>query len=96
MLTKFTPFTFETAVPESVGVDSTSLADFEAAVRESKNIENEVDSFEIFVEDDKVILKKFNPKCAFCGGISQGVTYNGYEVCLKCIDKLNELKDLAT
>ncbi len=37
MLTKFTPFTFETAVPETVGIDSTTLADFEAAIREAKN-----------------------------------------------------------
>lgn len=34
MLTKFIPFTFETAVPESVGVDSGSIAGFEAAIRE--------------------------------------------------------------
>lgn len=34
MLTKFIPFTFETAVPESVGVDSGSIARFEAAIRE--------------------------------------------------------------
>lgn len=37
MLTKFTPFTFETAVPESVGIDSAALADFEAAIRERKS-----------------------------------------------------------
>lgn len=78
------------------GVDKMGRVVIPKEIRSQLNIENEVDSFEIFVEDDKVILKKFNPKCAFCGGISQGVTYNGYEVCLKCIDKLNELKDLAT
>lgn len=37
MLTKFTPFTFETAVPETVGIDRESIAEFEAAIRETKN-----------------------------------------------------------
>ena len=37
MLTKFTPFTFETATPESVGIDSSAIAEFEAAIRERKS-----------------------------------------------------------
>ena len=34
MLTKFTPFTFETASPESVGIAPASIAEFEARLRE--------------------------------------------------------------
>jgi len=36
MVTKFTPFTFETAIPEEVGISSAAIAAFEARIRENK------------------------------------------------------------
>lgn len=36
MITGFTPFEFETSTPEAVGIDSRSIADFEAKLRERK------------------------------------------------------------
>ncbi|MBQ8551823.1 MAG: serine hydrolase [Clostridia bacterium] len=38
MLTKFTPFKFETAIPETVGVDSAAIAEFERAIREKNAV----------------------------------------------------------
>ena len=37
MLTRFTPFVFETAAPEAVGIDRTAIAEFEFAIRERKS-----------------------------------------------------------
>ncbi len=36
MLTRFTPFTFETAVPETLGIDSTAIAEFQRRTQELK------------------------------------------------------------
>ncbi len=35
------------------------------------------DGVEIFVENDRVILKKYEPACLFCGDAEDVVTYKG-------------------
>ena len=47
------------------------------------------DAMEIFVEDDKIILKKYQPCCIFCGNIEINVLFNDKRVCKDCIEKLN-------
>ena len=47
------------------------------------------DPLEIFVEDDKIILKKYQPCCIFCGNIENNVLFNDKRVCKDCIEKLN-------
>ena len=42
------------------------------------------DHLEIFVEDNKIILKKHQPGCIFCGNTEQIVTFKGKLVCLDC------------
>ena len=42
------------------------------------------DHLEIFVEDNKIILKKYQPGCIFCGNTEQIVTFKGKLVCLDC------------
>lgn len=50
------------------------------------------ESVEIFVDADKVILKKYNPSCLFCASTDDTVMYNGKLVCKDCIEKLNKIK----
>lgn len=63
-------------------------------IRNQLGIENDVDSFEIYTEDDKVILKKFVPSCVFCQSSENIIEFSGYNVCSSCIDKLNLAKDI--
>lgn len=42
------------------------------------------DALEIFVEDDNIILKKYEPFCIFCGGSQQLTAYEGKNVCAHC------------
>ena len=35
---------------------------------------NNRDAVEIFVEDDKIILKKYEPSCIFCGNMFRAVS----------------------
>jgi transcriptional pleiotropic regulator of transition state genes len=57
-------------------------------IRKNLNIENR-DTVEIFVEEDKIILKKYQPCCIFCGNIENNVLFNDKRVCKDCIEKLN-------
>ena len=49
------------------------------------------DSLEIFIEDNTIILKKYQPTCVFCGD-SKGVrVFKGKNVCADCAKSLAEL-----
>ena len=50
----------------------------------------ERDPLEIYVDGDSVILKKYQPSCIFCDGLSGLVEYKGRNVCSSCIRKLKE------
>ena len=63
-----------------------------AALR--KTMDYDVDEpLEIFVDDDKVILKKYNPSCLFCGSSDNTVKYKEKLVCAECARKLKELTE---
>lgn len=46
------------------------------------------DSLEIFVEEDSIILKKYQPCCIFCGEATNVVSFMGKNVCGRCIASL--------
>ncbi len=48
------------------------------------------DGVEIFVEKDRVILKKYEPACLFCGDAEDVVTYKDKKICKKCLRELQE------
>ncbi|MBQ5840508.1 MAG: AbrB/MazE/SpoVT family DNA-binding domain-containing protein [Clostridia bacterium] len=50
------------------------------------------DSLEIFIEDNTIILKKYQPACIFCGNARDVSTYKGKNVCSSCADALAERK----
>ena len=52
----------------------------------------EKDSLEIFVDGEKIILKKYIPRCIFCGSSKELITYNDKLVCNKCIAKMSEIE----
>lgn len=64
-------------------------------LRNQLKVENDKDSFEIFIEGDKIILKKYHPTCVFCNRLGPSVEYAGHTVCKACIERLaNEGKDI--
>lgn len=46
------------------------------------------DSIEIFVDNDNIILKKYNPACFFCENMTDLKLFEGKNICRNCIDKL--------
>ena len=59
-------------------------------IRKKFDIIDDQDSFEIFVEEDKIILKKYQPGCLFCGENEDTVYFQGKTICRKCLDALRE------
>lgn len=57
-------------------------------IRKQLNIENNKDSFEIFLEGDMVVLKKYNSKCIFCKSLKDTIVYEGRVVCKECVEKM--------
>ncbi|MDR1779030.1 MAG: AbrB/MazE/SpoVT family DNA-binding domain-containing protein [Clostridiales Family XIII bacterium] len=48
------------------------------------------DPLEIFVDDDAIILKKYEPACVFCGSATDVVQIYGKNVCKECIRNMKE------
>lgn len=46
------------------------------------------DELEIYLENDRIILQKFEPSCIFCGSSRGLVTYHGKNVCQNCVHNL--------
>lgn len=50
----------------------------------------ERDELEIFMENDRIILKKYEPACIFCASSRGLISYRGKNVCQECVKKMNE------
>lgn len=49
------------------------------------------DAIEIYTDDDKIILKKFQRTCIFCGSGEECVEYKGKTICAACMAELKGL-----
>lgn len=62
-------------------------------LRKQLGMKNNEDCFEIFTDDNSIILRKHQPSCIFCGESEEILPFNGYMICLDCIDKLTNKKN---
>ena len=49
------------------------------------------DSLEVFVKDDYIMLKKYEPTCIFCGSSEDVKDVKGKMICSECIRELKKL-----
>lgn len=47
---------------------------------------------ELFVDDDMIMLRKYNRGCLFCGEMDDLVDVKGKKVCRECLDKIKQAK----
>ena len=59
-------------------------------IRKKLGIEN-TDPVEIYVEDEKIILKKYQPACHFCGSVDNITEFKDKKICSTCIKALREI-----
>lgn len=50
----------------------------------------ERDPLEIYVSEDTIMLKKYQPSCVFCDSVKGIINYKGKNVCTNCIEALNK------
>lgn len=49
------------------------------------------DPVEIFIDDEFILLKKYQPSCIFCNEVRDVTSFNGKMVCRNCLEKLKDL-----
>lgn len=59
-------------------------------IRKNLNI-NPRDSIEIFTDEHRIVLQKYEPACIFCGNADKVVYYEGKRICTECIDKIKSM-----
>lgn len=60
-------------------------------LRKSMDIDEKGASVEIFIDDDRIILKKYQPACLFCGNADEVAYYKGKLICRACLTELSAL-----
>jgi transcriptional pleiotropic regulator of transition state genes len=58
-------------------------------LRRTMGIE-EKDALEIYVDNEKIILKKYEPACIFCGNAEEVINYKGKNLCRNCLTELTK------
>jgi len=49
------------------------------------------DSLEIYTEGDKILLKKYDPACVFCGKSDNIISFKGKLICSGCFEEMKAL-----
>ncbi|MEZ0537071.1 AbrB/MazE/SpoVT family DNA-binding domain-containing protein [Caldicellulosiruptoraceae bacterium PP1] len=50
----------------------------------------EKDALEIFVDGDKIVLRKYEPACIFCGNAKDVIYYKGKNICKECFEEIKK------
>ena len=61
-------------------------------LRNKLNI-NVRDEVEIYVENNSIILKKFEPDCIFCGNTSSLINFKEKLICQNCLKHLSNIEN---
>lgn len=56
-------------------------------IRQAYDIK-ETDSLEIFVDDGRIVLRKYEPACIFCKNAENLISYKRKKICINCINEV--------
>ena len=59
------------------------------SIRQTLDI-GEKDSLEIFTDENRIILQKYQPSCIFCTNADDVIMFNGKRICEDCLKKIKE------
>ena len=60
------------------------------SIRQNMGIEAR-DSVEIFTDENRIILQKYQSSCIFCNNADELVYFNDQRICRECLQKLKNL-----
>ena len=46
------------------------------------------DALEIYVDEDKIIFKKYEPACIFCGNAENTIDFKNKIICSECLNEM--------
>ena len=69
-------------------VDALGRMVIPAELREKFGVKDGKGAFEIFVDGDAIVLKKYEPTCIFCGSNKNISIFKERNVCEKCIKEI--------
>ncbi len=49
------------------------------------------DALEIYVDEEQIVLKKYEPACIFCGNASNIKRFHNRAICQDCVAKIGSL-----
>ncbi|PWK07939.1 AbrB/MazE/SpoVT family DNA-binding domain-containing protein [Tumebacillus permanentifrigoris] len=49
----------------------------------------EKDALEIYVDGERIVLKKYEPACVFCGSADEIIHFRGKNICSACIGDMS-------
>ena len=58
-------------------------------IRKFLDMTEGVDEFEIYMQDDCIVLKKHKPSCIFCSNEDDCIEFENQTVCKACVEKLH-------
>ncbi len=58
-----------------------------AEIRQSMDI-NVRDALEIFTDEGRIILQKYQPSCIFCNNADNIIYFSNKRICTECLEKL--------
>lgn len=56
-------------------------------LRRTLDIE-EKDALEIYVDSDRIVLRKYEPACVFCGNADEVTNFKNKNVCKHCLNSM--------
>ena len=71
-------------------VELRRILDIKSCKEKGSSNKSDSDAVEIFVDGDKIILKKYNPGCHCCGNMDNLVEVMGLKICSECLEEFNK------
>ena len=50
------------------------------------------DQIEILLDDDRIVLKKYDPVCVFCGAEEELTLFSGKSICAQCFEGISKAR----
>jgi len=50
---------------------------------------DEKDALEIYVDSDRIVLRKYEPACVFCSNADGVTNFKGKNVCRECLESMS-------
>ena len=61
-----------------------------AEIRQNMDLQIK-DTMEIFTDENRIILQKYQPSCIFCNNADNIIYFNDKRICRACLEKLKSI-----